>query len=97
MIRLSVALALLLIALPGLDSARADEVIMQNGDRMTGEVIRQDEGSLRLKTAYAGTLSIEWEQVSEVRLDEAREVLLDDETVLAVTAVSRHHGRLTLQ
>ena len=85
------------IAFLGLQPVLADEVIMHNGDRLTGEVIRQDEGRLRLKTAYAGTLSIEWEQVSEVRLDEAREVLLDDETVLAVTAVSRHHGRLTLQ
>lgn len=86
----------LLITLLGLDPARADEVIMQNGDRMTGDVIRQDAGRLKLKTAYAGTLDIDWEQVSEVRLDEPQEVLLDDERVLQVKAVSREDDRLTL-
>ena len=96
-LRIRWSLVAVAIAFLGLQPVLADEVIMHNGDRLTGEVIRQDEGRLKLKTAYAGTLSIEWEQVSEVRLDEAREVLLDDETVLAVTAVSRHHGRLTLQ
>lgn len=90
------AVVALLITLLGLDPARADEVIMQNGDRMTGDVIRQDAGRLKLETAYAGTLDIDWEQVSEVRLDEPKEVLLDDERVLHVRAVSREDDRLTL-
>jgi putative salt-induced outer membrane protein YdiY len=84
------------IAFLGLQPALADEVIMQNGDRMTGDVIRQDAGRLKLETAYAGTLDIDWEQVSEVRLDEPKDVLLDDERVLQVRAVSREDDRLTL-
>ena len=96
-LRIRWPLLVVVIVVLSLEAALADEVIMHNGDRLTGEVIRQDEGRLRLKTAYAGTLNIDWEQVSAVRLDEAREALFDDETVLAVTAVSRHDGRLTLQ
>jgi hypothetical protein len=74
----------------------ADVVIMHNGDRMTGDLIRQDGDRLKLKTAYAGTLDIDWKQVREVRLDAPREVLLDDERVLKVEAVSREDDRLTL-
>ncbi len=84
------------ILLFGPEPASADVVIMHNGDRMTGDLIRQDAGRLKLKTAYAGTLDIDWEQVSEVRLDEPQEVLLDDERVLQVRAVSREDDRLTL-
>jgi len=70
---------------------------MNNGDRLSGDVIRQEGDLLKLKTAYAGTVEIDWAQVREVRLDEAQEVLLDDETVLEVTAVSRGDGRVILQ
>jgi hypothetical protein len=90
------AVVALLITLPGLQTGRADEVIMQNGDRFTGNVVRQQGGRLKLETAYAGTLDIDWEQVSEVRLDEPQEVLLDDERVVHVRAVSREDDRLTL-
>lgn len=70
---------------------------MNNGDRLSGDVMRQEGDLLKLKTAYAGTVEIDWAQVREVRLDEAQEVLLDDETVLEVTAVSRGDGRVILQ
>jgi hypothetical protein len=84
----------MLVCLP---SAVADEVTIRNGDRLTGEVIRQDADVLQLKTTYAGTLKIQWTEVREVVLDEPSTVLLDDETVLEVRAVSRDEDRLTLR
>lgn len=92
-----IAMAFLLIACLCLQPAAADEVLMHNGDRLTGDVVRQDADRIKLKTAYAGTLSIDWAQVREVRLDEPQPVLLDDESVLEVTAVSHSDGRVTLQ
>lgn len=77
--------------------AIADEVMMRNGDRLTGDLIRQNEGRLRLKTTYAGTLDIDWAQVQSVELDEPSEVLLDDESILSVEAVSRDDDQVTLQ
>jgi ATP/maltotriose-dependent transcriptional regulator MalT len=59
-------------------------VTISNGDRLTGEVIRQDANVLELKTTYAGTLKIQWTEVREVVLDAPSQVLLDDETVLDV-------------
>ena len=91
---MSIVLAATFCCLP---PAVADEVIIQNGDRLTGEVIRQDANTLELKTNYAGTLNINWAQVQEVILDEPSKVLLDDETVLEVASVSRDEDRLTLR
>jgi hypothetical protein len=42
---------------------------MNNGDRLTGQVVREDAGRLKLKTAYAGVLEIAWDQVRQVKLD----------------------------
>ncbi len=88
------ATAALTVLLPR--SAAADEVLVRNGDRLSGDVIRQEKGWLRLETTYAGTVEIAWKDVREVRFDEPGQVLLDDETVLTVEAVSREGDRLTL-
>jgi hypothetical protein len=44
-------------------SAHADEVILKNGDRLTGNIIKMGEGSLLLKTPYAGEIKIDWKEV----------------------------------
>jgi len=77
-------------------AAGADEVLVTNGDRLTGDVIRQEKRKLKLKTTYAGTLEIAWKDVVEVRFDEPSRVLLDDESVLTITALSRDGDRLVL-
>jgi putative salt-induced outer membrane protein YdiY len=65
----------------------ADEVRLRNGDRLTGKVIRQADGQLEFETSYAGTVSIDWSAVRDVKLDEPVPVLLDDDSVVAVRAV----------
>ena len=58
----ALVVATVVVAVPillfGPEPASADVVIMHNGDRLTGDLIRQDAGRLELKTAYAGTLDI---------------------------------------
>lgn len=49
----------LLSALPVL----ADEVHLANGDRLTGEIVRMEKGSLHLKTTYAGEVKLKWQEV----------------------------------
>ena len=52
----------------GLAGAREkiDLVVMQNGDRLTGEIKELERGRLKLDTDYMGTVEIEWEQVARV-------------------------------
>lgn len=71
---------------------QADEVLMKNGDRLTGSVVRQEGNTLNLKTTYAGTLELDWSQVSEVVFEEAKPLLLQDERVLEVKAVRTEEG-----
>lgn len=58
------------VVLALISTAGADTITMRNGDRLSGVVTTMQEGSLELKTDYAGTLNLDWAQVSEVILDE---------------------------
>jgi putative salt-induced outer membrane protein YdiY len=43
----------------------ADQVLMKNGDRLTGTIVRMDAQKLLFKSEYAGQLTIPWEAVSD--------------------------------
>ena len=43
-----------------------DTVILQNGDRLTGELEKLEEGKLSFNTSYAGMISIDWKQVRKL-------------------------------
>jgi putative salt-induced outer membrane protein YdiY len=75
----------------------ADEVLMRNGDRLTGSVVRTDQSSLRLETDYAGTLSIDLSKVQNVRFDEPRRVLLDDKTKGKISEFSRTAEKISVR
>lgn len=68
MIRLTPLLcaAILLAALP----ARADEVRLSNGDRITGETVSLTDGTLSFKTDV-GELKIPWGDVTSLAIDSA--------------------------
>jgi len=86
-----------IIGLLLLSAAEADEIILRNGDRLSGDVIRQADGQLRLQTTYAGDIIIDWEQVLEVRLEEPVPALLDDDAVIEIAAVTRDQNQLRLR
>ena len=48
------------VALPAL----ADTVWLKNGDRLSGQIQLFDGGKLLLKTAYAGSVTLDWKQVA---------------------------------
>lgn len=47
----------------GVGVVRADEVILKNGDRLSGSIVKMGEGSLVLKTSYAGEIKIDWKEI----------------------------------
>ena len=55
----------LLLAWP----AWADTVWLNNGDRLSGEILLLDGGKLVLKTKYAGRVLIDWKDVSTLSSD----------------------------
>ncbi len=50
-------------------SSPAATVMLKNGDRLTGEVRGLADGKLAMKTAYAGTVSIDWTQIQRMTSD----------------------------
>ncbi len=70
--RWGAAALLLAIGIPTLQGL--DTVILDNGDRLTGELQKLEEGKLAFKTVYAGTISIDWKQVQEVITDGKAEI-----------------------
>ena len=51
-------------------AALADEVVLKNGDRLTGQVIRFDGKGLTLKTEFAGEVTIQWAGVQQITSDQ---------------------------
>jgi putative salt-induced outer membrane protein YdiY len=64
--RLTVLLAALVVAAV---EARADEVVMKNGDKITGKVVDLAGGKLRVETAHSGVVVLEWSQVATIKTD----------------------------
>jgi len=50
-------------------AASADTVVMKNGDRLTGAVVKSDGKQLTLKTDYAGDINLQWAAVKELTTD----------------------------
>lgn len=49
--------------------AMADTVWLKNGDKLSGSIRLLDSGKLLLKTPYAGTIKIDWDQVATLESD----------------------------
>lgn len=49
--------------------AGADVVVLKNGDRVTGTIVRMEGEQLEIDTDYAGTLSIGWDNIQHLRSD----------------------------
>lgn len=65
-----------------LSPAAADELHLSNGDILTGQLIRMEENKLFFKTSYAGELSVNWMEVTNLVTDDAIKVILTDGTAL---------------
>ena len=47
-------------------AARADQVTLKNGDRLTGTIVKSDGKTLLLKTDSAGDVCLKWDSVSAI-------------------------------
>jgi hypothetical protein len=59
--------------------AHADEVVLRNGDRLTGETVTKTAEALILRTPYAGEISIPWSEVASITSSAPLELLLEGE------------------
>ena len=71
--------AFLLLVFPAL---AADQVVLTNGDTITGAIVKKDGGKLTIKSEFLGEVTMPWSAVKSIRSDaELSVVLPSGETV----------------
>ncbi len=67
---LVICLATTMLPVNGVASEDTDVVVFENGDRLTGEMKSMERGRLSFETDATGTISIEWNKVAYVNVDQ---------------------------
>jgi putative salt-induced outer membrane protein YdiY len=75
----------------------ADEVILENGDKLTGTVVKVAGGKLTLKTDYAGAVEIQVEKVKSIVTDHPVEIKLESGEVLKGKLKTIGEGKLAVE
>lgn len=61
-----------------IQAAWADQVVLKNGDRLTGSVVKKDGNSLTIKTDQVGAVVVPWDQIESFVIDKPIHVVLQD-------------------
>ena len=75
----------------------ADEVILENGDKLTGTVVKVEGGKLTLKTDYAGSVQIQVEKIKRIVTDNPVEVKLESGEVLKGKLKTVEEGKVAVE
>lgn len=93
MLKLSMAMCLLVVGFSC--ACYGDEIVLKNGDRLTGSIEKSDVKTLLFKTDYAGEVTINWTAIQELRSTEKLHVDLKNGQT-AVGPVTSSEGNLTV-
>ena len=73
----------------------ADQIVLKNGDRLTGTIQKSDEKALVIKTEFAGEVTVQWPAIQDLKSDQPLHVgLKDGKTV--VGPVTTTDGKLEI-
>ncbi len=71
-------------------NAWADQIVLKNGDRVSGSIVKKDAKGLTIKTDAFGVVTTSWDRVDSIRSDTPVTVVLQDgrtvQGTLATTA-----------
>ena len=74
----------------------ADQVVLKNGDRLTGTIVDSDGKILTMKSTFAGEVKIQWDAIREITSDEPVYVSAQGGEVL-VGKVTTAGGKFSVQ
>ena len=77
-------------------AAHADEVILKNGDKISGTVLSKSGSVLEIKTAYADKVVIKWDAIDTLNSDKPMTVILKDKQELTGLAGKSENGAMTI-
>lgn len=76
-------------------SAYADQIVMKNGDRVTGSIIKKDDKTVTIKSAHFGTITLPWAEVDSAKADTPINIVLPDKTVTGTLEVQKDKAEVT--
>jgi putative salt-induced outer membrane protein len=74
-------------------NARADQVTLKNGDRLTGTIVKSDAKTMLIKTELAGDVNVQWEAVTSIVSSQPLHLALKDGQTVVGT-VTTADGKL---
>jgi putative salt-induced outer membrane protein len=74
-------------------SARADQVTLKNGDRLTGAIVKSDAKTMLIKTELAGDVNVQWDAVTSIVSSQPLHLALKDGQIVVGT-VTTADGKL---
>lgn len=69
-------------------NSNADQIVLQNGDRLTGTIIKSDKKELVINTTYAGQVTVQWGAVQTLSSTAPLHLQLEDGRMLAGSVVA---------
>ena len=67
----------------------ADQIVLKNGDRLSGTIVKSDAKSLVIKSEFAGEVTVQWLAVTEIHATQALHLALKDgQTVVGPVTTS---------
>src|SRR5215472_13244041 len=77
--------------------ARADQVTLKNGDRLTGTIVKTDDDkkTLEIKTELAGDVTVQWDAVTAIVSSQPLHLTLSDGRVITGN-VTTTDGKLSV-
>ena len=54
----------------------ADQIVLKNGDRLTGSIEKSDDKELVIKTEFAGEVKVQWSAIQEIKSDQPLHISL---------------------
>ena len=68
----------IVVLMGSLQMVYADQVILKNGDRITGSIVKKDAKTITIKSDHFGVVTTAWDQVESIKADKALNVVLAD-------------------
>ncbi len=73
-------------------ASQADQITLENGDRLTGTIVKSDTKTLLLKTDFAGDVSLQWDAVTSIVSSQTLHLTLKDgQTIVGI--VTNNDGK----
>src|SRR5215831_19341350 len=70
-------------------TAVADQIVLKDGDRVTGAIVKKDDKTVTIKTLHFGVVTTDWDQVASITADTPINVVLQDGRTLQGTLATQ--------